>query len=327
MRPRAVVYWTDLLASTLVGYAAVFLASLGVLALPIRLAAGILAVLALYRAFLFLHEVAHRNPAELKGFRIAWNLLVGVPLLMPSFFYEGVHAMHHSKASYGTARDPEYFPLAGSRPHQVIVFVLAAALLPVFLAIRALFLAPLAALSPAFRRILVARFSSVVINPHFRRPAPSPRIARRWVMLEIATSVYAWTVTLLLLTGKLPFLAPVLAIGAGIALLNQFRTLAAHHWESEGGAMDPLGQLLDSVNVPPPAMLPVLWAPLGLRYHGLHHFMPGVPYHNLHELHRRLLAALPGDNPYGSTSSPGAVSVIGRLLTRQRHGIAVPAAK
>ena len=41
-----------------------------------------------------------------RGFRLVWNLIVGVPLLVPSFMYEGVHNLHHAKRYYGTARTP-----------------------------------------------------------------------------------------------------------------------------------------------------------------------------------------------------------------------------
>ena len=61
--------------------------------------------------------------------------------------------------------------------------------------------------------------------------------------------------------------------------LNQVRTLVAHLWENDGEPMSVTAQYLDSVNVPPPATLPALWAPVGLRYHALHHLLPGVPYH------------------------------------------------
>src|SRR3546814_7048082 len=41
----------------------------------------------------------------------------------------------------------------------------------------------------------------------------------------------------------------------------QIRTLVAHLWENDGEVLTVTGQFLDSVNVPPPGLLPELWAP------------------------------------------------------------------
>ena len=73
-------------------------------------------------------------------------------------------------------------------------------------------------------------------------------------------------------------------------------------------------QYLDSVNVPPPALLPGLWAPVGLRYHALHHLLPGVPYHNLGEAHRRITAMLEADSPYHKANYRGLPGLIGKLV-------------
>ena len=64
----------------------------------------------------FIHELTHIKKGAVKGFRFTWNLIVGVPLLVPSFMYEGVHNQHHAKTYYGTVDDPEYLPLALMRP-------------------------------------------------------------------------------------------------------------------------------------------------------------------------------------------------------------------
>jgi fatty acid desaturase len=82
-------------------------------------------------------------------------------------------------------------------------------------------------------------------------------------------------------------------------------------------------QYLDSVNVPPPATLPILWAPVGLRYHALHHLLPGVPYHNLGEAHRRLCRELDSGSIYHESSHRNLSALVGRLaastLTNRRN--------
>ena len=308
------IYWADLLASALLGYAGLFAAMLAS-SPAVAVAAGVVAVFALYRAGSFIHELTHIKPGAVPGFRLAWNLIVGVPLLVPSFMYEGVHNQHHAKRYYGTADDPEYLPLALMKPWTLPVFLAAAALAPVGMLIRFALLAPLSLLSPRLRRLVVGRYSGLQINPLFRRPAPEGEFRRQWLWMEAACS--AWAIALIALTvaGVVPLRAFLifLAVASGVMFLNQVRTLVAHLWENDGEPMSVTAQFLDSVNVPPPATLPVLWAPVGLRYHALHHLLPGLPYHALGTAHRRLCAELDPGSCYHDSSHRGLSRLVGRL--------------
>jgi fatty acid desaturase len=309
---RPGIYWTDLILSCLAGYGgllgAILLTHPGAV-----LACGLVSVLALYRALMFIHELTHIHRTALPGFRLGWNALVGIPLLTPSFMYEGVHTLHHKRTQYGTREDPEYLPLALMRPWSLAVFLVAAALAPLALLFRSAVLVPLGAFVPGIRRLVWARFSALSINPRFRRRPVEPDLRRRVFWLELACS--AWAISLLasvLFIGWRPVLT-LLAIVSVVAVLNQLRTLVAHLWENEGEPMSVTAQFLDSVNVPPPGFLAELWAPVGLRYHALHHLMPSMPYHDLPAAHRRLAETLERGSTYHRASHAGMTPLVGRI--------------
>jgi len=282
--PNPVMYWGDCFGSAAIGYAAL----LGAIASGnawLTAALVLVSILTLYRAALFIHEITHLDHRKLPGFRLAWNIGIGAPLMLPSFLYEGIHAVHHSRAHYGTERDPEYLPLAHMRPWTL----------------------------PPLRRVIVERFSALEVNPTYHRPAPEGDFARRWKVQEAAASVVAITILATTALGILPLRAFALYCGvvAGVALLNQTRTLVAHLWENDGEQLSLTEQYRDSTNVP--AAFPgVLWAPVGLRFHALHHLLPRLPYHSLPEAHRRLSAALPESSAYPQAN----YSSLGTLLKR-----------
>jgi len=297
--PKPWIYWTDMLLSAALGYAAL-LGAIVEPSVPLALMFGVIAMLALYRASMFIHEITHLKHSQVPGFRLGWNLIVGIPLMVPSFMYEGVHNLHHARTRYGTAEDPEYLPLALMKPWTLPAFVLVSLLAPIALLFRYAVLAPLSILIPPLRRVVVAKYSGLQINPSFERRPPEGELRRWWLWLEAGASLWSIALLTLVASGAVPLRALLIFLGiaAGLTLINQVRTLVAHLWENEGEPMTVTAQYLDTVNVPPPGVLPLLWAPVGLRYHALHHLIPSLPYHSLTEAHRRLARALDPDSPY-----------------------------
>ena len=312
--PNPRIFWSDFLGSAFLGYLGLAMAIISN-NVGLQIVAGFVSVLALYRAGGFIHEVTHVKHSALPGFRFGFNAVIGVPLLVPSYMYEGIHNLHHARTRYGTDQDPEYLPLALMKPWTLPLFIIVSLLAPIALLFRNAVLAPLSLFIPALRKIVVERYSGLAINPAFRRRPAEGEAHRNWIMQETAASIWAITLLAGVFTGFIPLNAFLvfLAIVSSVAVLNQVRTLVAHLWENDGEPLSVTAQFLDSVNVPPPGVLASIWAPVGLRYHALHHLLPSVPYHALGEAHRRLTTQLAPDSAYHRASYDGLAGLVMRL--------------
>lgn len=306
-------YWLDFLISATLGWSGL----LAALLLP-AFSAGMFAAITLgaigfYRALCFVHELSHQANRALPHFETAYNLLVGYPMLMPSFVYVGVHQSHHKVSVYGTDKDPEYLPFAQNSV-MTIMFALESFLIPVVLLIRFVVLSPVGFVFPKFHVWLVKYLSSLTMNVKYRRDTTQELVARVW--RESIPMFLAWAIYLGCMAAglaNLRFLLTWLAISSLVSFVNTLRTLGAHAYESDGQPMDRTAQLRDSIDTPG-AFWTELWAPVGLRYHALHHYFPGIPYHSLPEAYRRIVNNLSVSEGYRQMSSPSLPTSLRKLI-------------
>ena len=308
MTPNPWIYWSDFLFHITLGWAAFFTALLSPLFSLWQLAGYVVAVLALYRSAVFVHELAHLKKGTFKNFRLVWNILCGIPLMIPSFTYDGVHNDHHKPDVYGTSKDGEYLPFATRKPAEMVVYVLLSLLIPIFLVARFLLLTPLSYLIPPLRKIVWKRASSLTIDPTYQRAENAIRNDLNWRQQEMAVCLFAATVIGLVVLEVFPYSVLVLwyLIAVTVFILNSLRTLAAHAYRNPGEQKMTLAeQYLDSINIAGNFLTTPLWAPVGLRYHATHHLFMSMPYHNLGKAQRRLVNGLTDNTQYIKTIRNG----------------------
>ncbi|MEQ1719872.1 MAG: fatty acid desaturase [Nitrosomonas sp.] len=308
MTPNPWIYWIDFTVHITLGWTAFFIALLSPLFSLWQIGGFIVAVLALYRSAVFVHELAHLKKGTFQNFRLVWNTLSGIPFMIPSFMYDGVHNDHHKPDVYGTRADGEYLPFAVRKPAEMITFVLLSFLIPPLLVFRFLILAPLSYLIPPLRKIVWERASSLTIDPTYRRAENAIRNDLNWRQQELATFLFATTVTILAITDVIPYSLLILwyLVAVTVFTLNSLRTLAAHAYRNPGDRKMTLAdQYLDSINIPGNFFTTPLWAPVGLRYHATHHLFMSMPYHNLGTAQRRLVSGLTDNTQYLKTVRNG----------------------
>lgn len=299
-RPNPWIYYVDLLASAGIGWTAFAVAVWAPrFSLVWLLAVGV-ATFALYRALLFIHELAHLRRGSVPGFEIVWSLLMGFPLGAPSLMYVGSHGEHHRRAIFGTDKDPEYQPIGKWSKLEVVLSVLPLLFVPGLVVVRWGLLGPISYLIPPLRRFVVHYMSTLVINPTYKRRVPEGRMARRWMIEEAGAALTVWSVVFAMWSGVIgtSWIVEWYLISSLILMFNHVRTLVAHRYHNDGEPMDLLEQYRDSVNLSGGHLADALMAPVGLRFHALHHLLPTVPYHSLGAIHRLMLSELPDSTPY-----------------------------
>ncbi len=326
-KPNPVIYWVDFLMSTIVGHLAFhamyflpkWLPTGSLWLWPSMALAYVVCVLLYMRSAMFIHELVHLPKQEFKGFRIAWNALFGIFALIPSFLYYP-HVDHHRRKHYGTDHDGEYLSLSHHGPWMIVGFVLQALVIPLLAVARFLIISPICWVVPKARPFFHRHASTMVVDPFYERSDFTPKL-HRLILLQEALC-FIWLVWFFIRGGIMrgetidPIWFIAYAVGVSLVMLNEIRTLGAHRWTGTGEEMTFEEQLLDSVNYPHQPWISELWGPVGTRYHALHHLFPSLPYHNLGEAHRRLMAGLPEHSPYRLTVAPNLTGEIVALWKR-----------
>ncbi len=327
IQPNPWIYWTDFLVTIGLGYT-LFWAMLGLPQLTnwtgwqlwaARLTLFALVSILFMRAVMFIHELMHLPRKGWSAFRFVWNMLCGIPFLVPSFVYYP-HIDHHRRKYYGTDHDGEYLDLSHRPVSHAVLFVLSAWLVPFAVFVRFAILTPVGWFFPQVQQWVEKHASSMVVDLLYTRGDFGPKARRIMRIQEFLCFLRClWLVARApLISGQWidGFLIHAYFLSVTLITINNVRTLGAHRWTGDGRELTFEEQLLDSVNYPHRPWLTELWGPVGTRYHALHHLFPTIPYHNLGIAHRRLVAGLPAGSLYHQTIRVSLFQTIGELLRR-----------
>ena len=128
--PDPSIYWLDFSLCIGLGWGAFVLALQFSFPSVWQGLCALVAALSLYRAVLFTHELAHLKRDTFGRFRLFWNATCGLPLMVPSFTYRGVHSDHHKRGLYGTKGDGEYLAFGIGSPYKIVAYMLLIFVLP-----------------------------------------------------------------------------------------------------------------------------------------------------------------------------------------------------
>lgn len=326
-QPVAWIYWVDFLLSIVIGHALFalninsdrWLPADSAVALPIKAVMFVATVCLFMRSAMFTHELVHLPKQGWNSFRIVWNLLCGIPFMIPSFMYYP-HIDHHRRKTYGTEEDAEYLNLSHQPPSAIVIYMLGTLITPLLALIRFGIMSPVAWVFPQIRKWTFRHASTMVMDITYERPDANNRVYRIMLMQEFACFLVC---AALVLHGPLvakswfdPLWIHAYLVSVSLLVVNNVRTLGAHRWTGTGAELTMEQQLLDSCDYPSRPWITELWGPTGTRYHATHHLFPSLPYHNLGIAHRRLMAGLPADSIFRETVRGSLIGEIVSLWKR-----------
>ncbi len=285
------IYWFDFFATYTLFVVSMYLANTSSVSLFLTIHI-LIAALSFYRCACFLHEIVH-FPKQLAIFSVAWNALIGIPFLIPSYFYWG-HKRHHNKTSYASNEDPEYRHFSSEPLVKTCTYLLHPFIsLPVLL-VRFSFFVPASFLSPKIK-IWLNQYASTIAIRYPMNVQALPHMSVMDNVSQIICSVWALLVLSLLISEFIPFHTFVVFYSVTVLaqVINVIRTMVSHKYKHNvatrsGSIESSLTQFYDSYNHDKGGFINILWAPIGLGYHALHHMFPFIPYHSISKCHWQL---------------------------------------
>lgn len=325
-KPNQLIYWVDFLTSIITGHVLFnlllyndrWLEGNGAWEWTVKCALYCGTVLCFMRSVMFTHELVHLPKEGFSAFRLAWNLLCGIPFLIPSFTYYP-HLDHHRRKSYGTHEDGEYLNLSHQSPRAIIFYMSLILVTPIAAFLRFGVMTPIGWLWSGLKKWNFNHASTMVMDITYYRPHGNARVQQIRFIQELGCLGVCLFIALRNpIQGKYydQLWLQAYLVSIGLLTLNNIRTLGAHRWTGKGGELSFQEQLLDSCDYPYRPWFTELWGPIGTRYHATHHLFPSIPYHNLGKAHRALMAGLPVDSPFRKTVKVSLLAEISELWRR-----------
>lgn len=282
-----------------------------------RLTAIAIAVLACFRCIMFLHPIFHLpRPLRLK-MQNTYDWLFGIWGLIPYALYAETHRVHHHPAHTASNRDPEYLAFSKTSRAFIASYIAKSLLIPSLLLIRFTTLTWLGTFSLPLRKWVELKASALSLRPDFEARIPTEaerkkRLRKEWI-------------------GSLFFVSLVVASPGGLAiwffvatacsLMNALQLLVLHEYrgreEKASSTYDELDDTTTFTTQTP--WFTEIWAPVGQRFHALHHLVPNLPYYAMPEAHARLIEILPENSAYHRTFRKSYVAQFRRIWERSKN--------
>lgn len=256
------IYWTDYLASLLI-----FAVSFYFVATTGSVVAFVLAIIFLYRAGAFTHEIAHQNKnPKMKVFKFVWNITMGLLILQPSLRFTNTHLKHHTTGIFATENDPQYPLIFKDIKLAAAIFLLLPWVLPIYNLLVCLIYKNKSLESILYKDIKYTKTERRIVDSYELYYAIATALVLALVPLQVIVAFYL--------------------VSVGAWYLSVLRIPLEHPLSEYKKTSTSRDQEVLSYTHESPLYIPI--QPLALRYHTVHHMYPKIPYHNLKKEHSRL---------------------------------------